>query len=151
MNLSGKMLGKRLVWGLSSAAIFAAGATLLYPATRNKSARPRQEKEAARAVGDQSTSLNDQTDLNVTVYNSNIALIRDVGECLLDRWPRGCHSSNNGCRCALEIAFFAAKGRSRRDSPHGRAACHHLECAGHEIFCDQRRRLDLATCRSSMT
>src|SRR6266436_410526 len=78
MNLSGKMLGKRLVWGLSSAAIFAAGATLLYPATRNKSAHPRQEKEAARAAGDQSTSLNDQTDLNVTVYNSNIALIRDV-------------------------------------------------------------------------
>jgi hypothetical protein len=27
---------------------------------------------------DQSTSLNDQTDLNVTVYNSNIALVRDV-------------------------------------------------------------------------
>src|SRR6266850_2251263 len=78
MNLSGKMLGKRLVWGLSSVAIFAAGATLLYPATRNKSAYPRQEKEAARATGDQSTSLNDQTDLNVTVYNSNIALIRDV-------------------------------------------------------------------------
>src|SRR5713101_5357005 len=78
MNLSGKMLRKRLVWGLSSAAIFAAGATLLYPAARNKSAYPRQEKEAARATGDQSTSLNDQTDLNVTVYNSNIALIRDV-------------------------------------------------------------------------
>src|SRR6266481_3602115 len=78
MNLSGKMLRKRLVWGLSSAAIFAAGATLLYPAARNKSAYPRQEKEAARAAGDQSTSLNDQTDLNVTVYNSNIALIRDV-------------------------------------------------------------------------
>ena len=78
MNLFGKMLRKRLVWGLSSAAIFAAGATFLYPATRNKSAYPRQEKEAARAAGDQSTSLNDQTDLNVTVYNSNIALIRDV-------------------------------------------------------------------------
>src|SRR6266849_5417363 len=78
MNLSGKMLRKRLVWGLSSAAIFAAGATLLYPAARNKSAYPSQEKEAARATGDQSTSLNDQTDLNVTVYNSNIALIRDV-------------------------------------------------------------------------
>src|SRR5712664_1834347 len=78
MNLSGKVLRKRLVWGLSSAAIFAAGATLLYPAARNKSAYPRQEKEAARAAGDQSTSLNDQTDLNVTVYNSNIALIRDV-------------------------------------------------------------------------
>ena len=38
-----------------------------------------QEKEAPRATGpDQSTSLNDQTDLNVTVYNSNIALVRDV-------------------------------------------------------------------------
>src|SRR6266403_1446180 len=78
MNLSGKMLRKRLVWGFSSAAIFAAGATLLYPAARSKSGYPRQEKEAARPGGDQSTNLNDQTDLNVTVYNSNIALIRDV-------------------------------------------------------------------------
>src|SRR5216684_17135 len=78
MNLSGKMLRKRLVWALSSAAIFAAGATLLYPAAPNKSGYPRQEKEAARPAGDQSTTLNDQTDLNVTVYNSNIALVRDV-------------------------------------------------------------------------
>src|SRR6202158_822115 len=83
MNLSGKLLKKRLVWGLSSAAIFGAGATLLYPAARNKSAYPRQEKEAARAAGDQPTSLNDQTDLNVTVYNSNIALIRDVRQLAL--------------------------------------------------------------------
>jgi len=38
-----------------------------------------QEKEAPRASAlDQSTSLSDQTDLNVTVYNSNIALVRDV-------------------------------------------------------------------------
>src|SRR5262249_2408486 len=37
-------------------------------------------------VGDQSTSLNDQTDLAVTVYNSNIALVRDVRELQL---PRG--------------------------------------------------------------
>ena len=38
-----------------------------------------QEREAARvAASDQATTLNDQTDLNVTVYNSNIALIRDV-------------------------------------------------------------------------
>ena len=83
MNLSGHMLRKRLVWGLSSAAIFAAGATLLYPATRSKKAYPAQEKEAARPAGDQSTSLNDQTDLNVTVYNSNIALIRDVRQLTL--------------------------------------------------------------------
>src|SRR6202795_4907883 len=83
MNLSGKLLKKRLVWGLSSAAIFGAGGTLLYPAARNKSAYPRQEKEAARAASDQPTSLNDQTDLNVTVYNSNIALIRDVRQLAL--------------------------------------------------------------------
>jgi hypothetical protein len=38
-----------------------------------------QEKEAPRAgAPDQSTGLNDQSDLNVTVYNSNIALVRDV-------------------------------------------------------------------------
>lgn len=38
-----------------------------------------QEKETPRASApDQSTSLSDQTDLNVTVYNSNIALVRDV-------------------------------------------------------------------------
>jgi hypothetical protein len=37
-----------------------------------------QEKEAARSAADQATTLNDQSDLNVTVYNSNIALIRDV-------------------------------------------------------------------------
>jgi len=29
------------------------------------------------------TSLNDQTDLNVTVYNSNIALVRDVRQLVL--------------------------------------------------------------------
>jgi hypothetical protein len=84
MNLPGNTLRKRLLWILSSAAIFAAGATLLYPATRSKKADPHQEKEAARpAAGDQSTSLNDQTDLNVTVYNSNIALIRDVRQLTL--------------------------------------------------------------------
>src|SRR5207302_1476787 len=38
-----------------------------------------QEKESARAAGqDQATSLSDQTDLAITVYNSNIALVRDV-------------------------------------------------------------------------
>lgn len=37
-----------------------------------------QETEAAKEKGAQSTTLADQTDLNVTVYNSNIALVRDV-------------------------------------------------------------------------
>jgi hypothetical protein len=37
-----------------------------------------QDKDANHAATDASTSLSDQTELNVTVYNSNIALVRDV-------------------------------------------------------------------------
>jgi len=66
-------------FGLISVAALLAGAALLYSAVRGSKVYASQEKEAARAdAGDHSTSLNDQTDLNVTVYNSNIALIRDV-------------------------------------------------------------------------
>src|SRR5712664_640374 len=43
-----------------------------------------QEKDATHSAStDQSTSLNDQTDLAVTVYNSNIALVRDVRQLTL--------------------------------------------------------------------
>jgi hypothetical protein len=38
----------------------------------------RQETQAAKAQNAQATTLDNQTDLNVTVYNSNIALVRDV-------------------------------------------------------------------------
>jgi hypothetical protein len=37
-----------------------------------------QEKDSRPAASEQSTTLTDQTDLNVTVYNSSVALIRDV-------------------------------------------------------------------------
>src|SRR5262249_45453042 len=64
-----------------TAAIFAAAvcAGALFAAERHRAypAPATQEKEA-RQGGDQSTSLADQTDLNLTVYNSNIALVRDV-------------------------------------------------------------------------
>jgi len=54
-----------------------AGAAAFVPAYHaGKKAEP-QERDANRAA-DQSTTLNDQTDLAVTVYNSNIALVRDV-------------------------------------------------------------------------
>ncbi|MGC2526368.1 MAG: DUF4139 domain-containing protein [Candidatus Acidiferrum sp.] len=75
---------RRLPWILSGTALLLAAAAFFYPACRwqhvfaaqEKSA---QDKEAPRSTApDQSTSLSDQTDLNVTVYNSNIALIRDV-------------------------------------------------------------------------
>jgi len=70
----------KLRWiGLISAIALLAATAILYPAARGSKVYASQEKEAARpSPADQSTSLNDQTDLNVTVYNSNIALIRDV-------------------------------------------------------------------------
>src|SRR6267378_908549 len=70
----------KLRWiGLISTIAFLAATAILYPAARGNKVYASQEKEAARpSAADQSTSLNDQTDLNVTVYNSNIALIRDV-------------------------------------------------------------------------
>src|SRR5437016_11124511 len=63
---------------LCAAAVLTAGAVIAYPAARNETVPKLQEREAARSVPDQSTGLNDQTELNVTVYNSNIALVRDV-------------------------------------------------------------------------
>ncbi|MGB9463902.1 MAG: hypothetical protein WBR10_02210, partial [Candidatus Acidiferrum sp.] len=73
---------RRLPWILSGTAALLAAAAFFYPACRRQqvfAAQDKQEKEAPRATSpDQSTSLNDQTDLNVTVYNSNIALVRDV-------------------------------------------------------------------------
>src|SRR6201984_414755 len=68
----------RWLCAISAATVLAASAVIAYPAARNEGVSELQEKEAARAVSDQSTGLNDQTELNVTVYNSNIALVRDV-------------------------------------------------------------------------
>ena len=55
-------------------------------AARHAAAEPPQEKEDSRADGtaqSPSTDLHDQTDLAVTIYNSNIALIRDVRQLTL--------------------------------------------------------------------
>src|SRR5438270_1993408 len=67
----------RFLGAIFLVAVFAASVAFFYPAARANPPSAAQEKEAARAT-DQSTSLNDQTDLNVTVYNSNLALVRDV-------------------------------------------------------------------------
>ena len=56
-----------------------------------------QETQAAKENSAQSTTLSDQTDLNVTVYNSNIALVRDVRQLML---PNGAF--------ALKFADIAA-------------------------------------------
>src|SRR5881398_2460614 len=77
MKIPGNIAKFRWV-GLTSMVALLAAVAMLYPAARGNKVYASQEKEAPRATADQTTSLNDQTDLNVTVYNSNIALIRDV-------------------------------------------------------------------------
>jgi hypothetical protein len=70
---------RRLPWILSGTAALLVAIALFYPACRWQRLVAAQDKEAPHATAsDQSTSLSDQTDLNVTVYNSNIALVRDV-------------------------------------------------------------------------
>jgi hypothetical protein len=77
-------LRARFFWlVLATIAFFAVG-VLCCSVWRNHRVYAAQEKDAPRsAAADQSTSLNDQTDLAVTVYNSNIALVRDVRQLTL--------------------------------------------------------------------
>jgi hypothetical protein len=74
LNFSRARWSRRAPWIFLFVAALLAAAAVLYPHQRVSA----QEKESARAASDQSTSLADQADLNVTVYNSNIALVRDV-------------------------------------------------------------------------
>ena len=70
---------QRALWSLGAAAALLAGTAVMYAAPGGKHDSNGQEKEATRETGGgPSTTLNDQTDLSVTVYNSNIALVRDV-------------------------------------------------------------------------
>ena len=71
-------------WILAPALALFAAAALFYPYRHLPGVYAAQEKESVRpAGGDQTTSLSDQTDLAVTVYNSNIALVRDVRQLAL--------------------------------------------------------------------
>src|SRR5213082_1959450 len=84
MKIPGSKATTRWLWMISTALMLTAGAAILYCAAPGRKVFASQEKESGRAsAGEQSTSLNDQTDLNVTVYNSNIALVRDVRQLLL--------------------------------------------------------------------
>ncbi len=66
---------------LTGAALFSITA-IAYPARRNHNGPAAQEKESVRTP-DQTSTLGDQTELAVTVYNSNIALVRDVRQLTL--------------------------------------------------------------------
>ena len=70
---------QQTAWSLGLAAALLAGTALVYASPNGRRETNTQEKEAPHdASGGPATSLNDQTDLSVTVYNSNIALVRDV-------------------------------------------------------------------------
>lgn len=66
-------------WLAASAVIALAGAAAVVPPYQaGKKAEDQEKSGAAANSAEQSTSLSDQTELAVTVYNSNIALVRDV-------------------------------------------------------------------------
>jgi hypothetical protein len=67
----------RLPWFAAATLGALLSAGVLYSATRNHHPGA-QDKEARASSPDQASNLNDQTDLAITVYNSNIALVRDV-------------------------------------------------------------------------
>src|SRR5271170_6212142 len=69
---------------LSVGVLCAASAAVLAATPQDPAAA---KNSAQNAAGDWSTSLNDQTDLAVTVYNSNIALVRDVRQITLPSGP----------------------------------------------------------------
>ena len=76
---------KRKIWSIAGISAFLLTALTFYCGLHSRIAwAAHQEKEPPRAsTGDQSTSLKDQTDLAVTVYNSNVALVRDVRQLTL--------------------------------------------------------------------
>src|SRR5437879_3170938 len=82
MKTPSQRLSARIAWFAAAALAALLSAGVLYSATRNRQPA-QQEKESRPVSADQFTSLNDQTDLAVTVYNSNIALVRDVRQLTL--------------------------------------------------------------------
>src|SRR5215468_9685824 len=74
-------LGRNIAprWMAATAAVALAGAAAFVPSYEAEKKTAAQEKSSVQSgSSDQSTTLNDQTDLSVAVYNSNIALVRDV-------------------------------------------------------------------------
>jgi hypothetical protein len=76
----GNFLGKKCLWIMSgwSAVVLAAGGAALFAGGRQDASPPQAQKESVHGTGDAASTLADQTELAVTVYNSNVALVRDV-------------------------------------------------------------------------
>jgi hypothetical protein len=87
MKLTNENRLRHAFWIVLTAAIFAVLLVTMSLSANNRHANKSQEKDSSgNAANDQVTKLSDQTDLNVTVYNSNIALVRDVRQLSL---PQG--------------------------------------------------------------
>jgi hypothetical protein len=74
MKTPNRTVRSRLIW--TASALLALGITAI--ATAAKRDHPGAGPQEKSASSDHSTNLQDQSELSVTVYNSNIALIRDV-------------------------------------------------------------------------
>src|SRR5207244_4731806 len=78
MKIPGSKATTRWLWMISTALMLTAGAAILYCAAPGRKVFASQEKKSGRAsAGGKSPSLNDQTDLTFTVYNSIIPLVGD--------------------------------------------------------------------------
>src|SRR3974390_1044463 len=70
---------KMVRWAIAGALIALGGAAAFVPSYRAVRKTESQERGAVQSSApDQATTQNDQTDLALAVYNSNIALVRDV-------------------------------------------------------------------------
>jgi hypothetical protein len=73
----------RWIWLAMAAMVLSISAGTCFSAAHSNRRSPSAQEESGVATADRSTTLNDQTDLAVTVYNSNIALVRDVRQLTL--------------------------------------------------------------------
>ena len=78
MKTTQPALRSHTLWFTAATFVLAITAVATYSETRHRTGQAQEKESAHSTASDQATTLSDQTDLNVTVYNSNIALIRDV-------------------------------------------------------------------------
>jgi len=73
-------------WLAATVATALAGVAALVPSYEaGKKTEPQEKGSRPSGAGDETTTLKDQTDLSVAVYNSNIALVRDVRQLQLPK------------------------------------------------------------------
>jgi hypothetical protein len=78
MKTSRTLTTRTLRWVTAAGIIALAGSAALAPPFWGQKSDPQQKATSAAAAPDELTTQRDQTELSVAVYNSNIALIRDV-------------------------------------------------------------------------